>query len=88
VDRAEYEEFRAHNARWCWRVWWIWVCLAVACGYVVGIEWSFAAGFPVAGVLGLLGRELMWHLGKRRWIRRFPEFGGPDVHWRRGSRYS
>jgi hypothetical protein len=82
VDQSELERFRRENGRVRRIAWYTILGVCVGCGLAIGQLWSYAVGFPAAGVLASVGLRVHLHLDKARWLRRFPELRDTDLRRR------
>jgi fatty acid desaturase len=83
MDAADREAFRQRDRPVAAATWIAILAICVACGWGLGILWSFALSIPLMAVLALFGLELHLRWVKQRWIRRFPELSAPGTRWRR-----
>jgi O-antigen/teichoic acid export membrane protein len=83
MDRGEYEAYRRHHHRVRVASWIAVIGVSVLCGYAVGMLWSFAVGFVLAGCLALAGLELHLRWDRARWVKRFPELASSNTLRRR-----
>jgi hypothetical protein len=83
MDAEDREAFRQHDRPVATSIWIAILAICVACGWGLGLLWSFGVSVPLMAVLALAGLELHLRWAKQRWIRRFPELSDPATRWRR-----